>query len=49
LRQFARVRQQVPNALSGGEDDRGRTDFHTTVSLDNMAVTARDSIPSKKK
>jgi hypothetical protein len=33
LRQFARVREQVPNALGGGEDDVGRTDFHTTVSL----------------
>ena len=33
LRQFARIREQVPNALGGGEDDVGRTDFHTTVSL----------------
>jgi hypothetical protein len=33
LRQFARVREQVPNALGGGEEDLGLTDFHTTVSL----------------
>src|SRR3954466_2162135 len=33
LRQFARVREQVPNALGGGEDDVGRTDFHPTASL----------------
>src|SRR5882724_6349371 len=33
LRQFARVRKQEPNALGGGEEDRGRTDFHRSVSL----------------
>src|SRR5262245_47010223 len=33
LRQFARVREQVPNVLDRGEDDVRRTDFHTTVSL----------------
>src|SRR5437588_12332861 len=33
LRQFARVREQVPNALGGGEEDVGRTDFHRSVSL----------------
>jgi hypothetical protein len=33
LRQFARVREQVPNALGGGEEDVGRTDFHKSASL----------------
>jgi len=33
LRQFARVRKQEPNALGGGEEDLGRTDFHRSVSL----------------
>src|SRR5712691_3469269 len=33
VRQFARVRKQEPNALGGGEEDLGRTDFHRSVSL----------------
>src|SRR5260221_13004192 len=33
LRHFARVREQVPNALGGGEEGVGRTDFHRSVSL----------------
>ena len=33
LRQFARVREQVPNALGGSEENVGRTDFHQKVSL----------------
>ena len=33
MRQFARVREQVPKALGGGEDEVGRADVHTTVSL----------------
>jgi hypothetical protein len=33
LRQLARVREQVPNALGGGEEDFSRTDFHRSVSL----------------
>jgi hypothetical protein len=28
LSQLARVREQVPNAFGGGEEDFGRTDFH---------------------
>jgi hypothetical protein len=33
FRQFARVREQLPNALGGGEEDVGRTDFHRCASL----------------
>ena len=33
FRQFARFREQVPNALGRDEEDVGRTDFHRSVSL----------------
>jgi len=39
LRQFAWVREQVPNALGRGEKDLGRTDFHGSVSLAGSAST----------
>jgi hypothetical protein len=31
LRQFARIGEQLPNALCGGEDDVGRTNLHTPL------------------
>src|SRR5205807_420381 len=34
LRQFARVGEKVPNTLGGSENDVGRTDLHSTVTLD---------------
>jgi hypothetical protein len=30
----------VPNVLGGGEDDLGRTHFHTTVSLTRNSLCA---------
>ena len=33
LRQFARIREQVPDPLGRGEEDISRTDFHGSVSL----------------
>jgi hypothetical protein len=42
LRQFARVREEVPNALGGGANDVGRTNFHTTVSLTPYYTDARN-------
>lgn len=33
LRQSARVREQVPDALGGGEEDVGWTDFHKSMSV----------------
>lgn len=44
LHQFARVREQMKNALGGGEDDVGRTDFHTTVSLTSWHTERTQSI-----
>jgi hypothetical protein len=41
LRQFARVREETPDALGGGENDVGRTNFHTTASLSPYYPDAR--------
>jgi hypothetical protein len=46
LRQFARVREEVPDALGGGENDVGRTHFHTTASLYHWVAPRRAWAPS---
>ena len=48
LRQFARVRKQEPNALGGGEEDLGRTDFHRSVSL-TPYYTVRTAMGKRKR